>query len=156
MGLPTRKRNRLEKYDYSNCGSYFITLCVKERRPVLWNGVGANFVRPLLEPSLSEVGRSVEQEIIGLNQVYPQVSVDQYCIMPDHIHMILSVSDEAGAPEVSRVIKQFKGALTKRLHVSLWQRSFYDRVIRSREEYEDIWQYIENNPRQRWLEICGE
>ena len=98
----------------------------------------------------------MEQEIIGLNQVYPQVSVDQYCIMPDHIHMILSVSDEAGAPEVSRVIKQFKGALTKRLHVSLWQSSFYDRVIRSREEYEDNWQYIENNPRQRWLEICGE
>ncbi len=86
-----------------------------------------------------------------IDTVYPAVCVDKYCIMPDHIHLIVSVNaDENGrpqvAPTISRVIKQFKGSLTKKIGRSIWQKSFYDHGIRNQQDYDEIWEYIENNP----------
>lgn len=100
---------------------------------------------------MTNVGIIVEKEIEKLSTVYNAVSVDKYCIMPDHIHMILRIdTDEDGrsqiAPTISRVIKQFKGAITKQVGRGIWQKSFYDHGIRNQQDYDEIWQYIENNP----------
>ena len=69
--------------------------------------------------------------------------------MPDHIHMILFIDTKRRtqfAPTISRVIKQFKGAITKKLGFSIWQKSFNDEIIRNEKAYLEIWRYIDENP----------
>ncbi|MGN1403658.1 MAG: transposase [Ruminococcus sp.] len=148
---PTRKKNRLENYDYASCGAYFVTICIAQSDISLWQNVGANFVRP----KLSNIRKVVSQEIKKLGTVYPNVTINKYCIMPDHIHMILLIlPDENGrtqfAPTLSRVVKQFKGAITKQIGFSIWQKSFYDRILRNEKEYRNAWQYIQENP-IKWI-----
>lgn len=148
MNLPKRKNIRLENYDYSSCRAYFVTICTENRKNLFCNSVGANCVRP---NELSTIGIIVDSEIQKLNNVYKYISVDKYCIMPNHIHMIILIStDENGrtqfAPTIPRVIKQFKGSITKQIGKSIWQKSYNDRIIRNDAEYLDIWRYIDENP----------
>ncbi len=159
--IPTRKPNRLKNYDYSTSGAYFITVCVKEKRPLLWRA-GAGDSRPQEKAQyLSEYGRLVETEIQKIETIYPGfVTLEKYVIMPNHIHMILLLSDGCAvggrpkaAPTISRVLQQFKGAVSKRAGVPLWQKSFHDHVIRNGKDYRRIWQYIEENP-LKWREDC--
>ncbi len=73
--------------------------------------------------------------------------------MPNHIHMILIIQNESGramlVPTISTVIAQMKGYISKRIGNSIWQKSFYDHIIRNEQDYLEIWQYIENNP-EKW------
>ncbi len=152
--LPKRKLNRLNGYDYSSCGAYFITICTKDKQKLFWNNVGANCVRPN-DYQLSEHGKIVENEIQKLNTVYASVRVDKHVVMPNHIHMI--VSDELGrpqvAPTISRIIKQFKGAISKQIGFSVWQKGYHDHIIRGQQDYDEIWQYIDENP-LKWNSDC--
>lgn len=148
--LPMRKKLRLEGYDYSSGGAYFVTICTNNRKHIFWD-VGANCVRPHEPIPLSPIGRLIDDEIQKLNSVYENVFVDKYCIMPDHIHMILMIeTDESRrtqfAPTISRVIKQFKGAISKQVGYSFWQKGFVDRIIRDDKMYQGIWKYIDENP----------
>ena len=151
MEKPERKKNRLVGYDYASCGMYFITLCTQGRKPILWADVGANCVRPDAPIHLSGIGEAVCAEIQRLDEAYETLRVEHYCIMPNHVHFLLLIQPDAGgrtqfAPTISRAMKQFKGAVTKRLGRPIWQRSFYDHIVRSRESYLDIWRYIDENP----------
>ncbi len=158
MELPQRKRMRLEGYDYSSCGAYFITICIADKNAFLWENVGANCVRPNEPPPLSTIGKTIDSEVQKINTIYENVAVDKYCIMPDHIHMIIFLTpDECGktqfAPTLSRIIKQFKGTITKQIGISIWQKSFNDRIIRNEKGYQEVWQYIHTNP-LKWEEDC--
>ena len=153
--FPKRKEIRLGNYDYSTCGVYFITICTKQKKPLFWNNVGATCGCPENEYQLSDCGIIVENEIALLSSVYESVRVDKYIVMPDHIHMLVSiVPDEFGrpqvAPTISRVVQQFKGAITKKVGFSLWQKGYYDHIIRGQQDYDEIWQYIDENP-LRWV-----
>ena len=148
--LPKRKPIRIEDYDYSTPGAYFITVCTANREKIFWSDCRGELRSPVNVP-LSEVGMIVDKEINKMNTVYDAVRVDKYCIMPDHIHFIISINtDEDGrtqfAPTISRVIKQFKGSITKQVGKPIWQKSFYDHGIRNQQDYDEIWQYIETNP----------
>ncbi len=151
MELPKRKNIRLKDYDYSKPGAYFVTICVKERKTILSEIiVGANSVRPN-EIRLTKYGEIVKSAISNIPKYYPNVTVDNYVIMPDHIHLLLQLhSDESGrtvfAPTINRVIKQTKGYITKQMGFSIWQKSFNDHIIRGEKDYKEIWEYIENNP----------
>jgi len=153
--LPTRKNIRLKEFDYSSAGYYFITICVKDGHEVFWAdnaNVGANCVRP----RLSEYGNIAEKEISILSETYNTVDVVKHVVMPNHIHIILAITVDSGgrtqfAPTISRVIKQFKGSITKQIGFSLWQRSYHDHIIRNEEEFHRISQYIDENP-ARWEE----
>lgn len=140
----------MKGYDYSTSGAYFITVCAVNREKIFWSDRRGELCSPANVP-LSDIGTIVDNEIQKLNTVYDSVCVDKYCIMPDHIHMILTIdTDENGrtqfAPTISRVIKQFKGSITKEIGRPIWQKSFYDHGIRNQQDYDEIWQYIENNP----------
>ena len=100
---------------------------------------------------------TVDNEIKKLNSVYDAVHVDKYCIMPDHIHFILAINTNKDgrtqfAPTISRVIKQFNGSIAKQIGRPIWQKSFYDHGIRNQQDYDEIWEYIENNPLKYALE----
>ena len=145
--LQNRKKNRMEKYDYSTPGAYFITVCVDGRKPILWE-VGAAICR---QP-VSKIGAVVEMAIQQISQHYPMITVDKYCIMPDHIHILLFIDayDEnrrqIAAPTVSTVVGHMKRWVSVKLGYSIWQKSFFDRVIRNEKDYRLVWEYIENNP----------
>ena len=151
--LPTRKRIRLPEFDYDSHGMYFITVCTKDKACILSDiTVGTVIDRPP-DVVLTEYGRIVEEAILNIPAVYPSVQVEKYVIMPNHIHLLLFLSHDNGrpmvVPTVSRVVQQLKGFVSKRIGRPIWQKRFYDHVIRNYSDYRDIWTYIENNP-ARW------
>ena len=160
MELPMRKDARLKNYNYSSNGAYFLTLCVKDRHEILWDdaSVGAACGRPSSGLILSEIGKTIVAEINKIEEIYGTVKIDKYVIMPNHVHMIISLCgtmDEDGrpqaAPTISRIINKFKGSITKQIGYSIWQKLFYDHVIRNETEYQKICQYTEENP-MKWAE----
>ena len=149
-----RKPNRLKGYDYSQNGCYFITICVKDRRELFWRpSVGARIARP----QLSDIGEVARGAIENIPLIYKSIMVDKYVIMPNHIHLILLISDNHGramrAPTISTVVNQLKGYVSKQIGYSIWQKLLHDHIIRNNADYLDIWKYIDENP-VRWHEDC--
>ena len=209
--LPTRKIVRLQNYDYSRNGAYFITICTQNRTPYFGMNVGADpRVRPNCAPS-SSVGadrcvrpQSTPSPNVGADRcVRPQsipspnvgadrcvrpktgaeiaeywlyeiphhfeyVSIDKSVIMPDHIHFVLRIDrplDTGGhtGPPLPQIVQWYKTMTTaeySRLVKSgilppynnrLWQRGFYDHVIRNEHDYIECMKYIEQNPLKKLL-----
>ncbi len=161
MDLPKRKRNRLENYDYSQNGAYFITICVQNRQQILSNIIVGTGVLDCPQIQLSNYGKIADKYINQLNNFYDNISVDKYVIMPDHIHLILSVKDgQSGTPvptdkpikidnrnsSVSKFISTFKRFCNKEYQKNIWQPRYYDHIIRNQEDYNEVCEYIENNP----------
>ena len=145
-----RKQIRIEDYDYSAPGAYFVTICTKNRAQILWETVGADIIRPQ-DVSLSVVGKIVEQGVLQISNHYDHIAVDKFCIMPNHVHLILVIqNNEDGrmisAPTVSTVVGSMKRWVSKQIGRSIWQKSFYEHGIRNQQDYDEIWEYIENNP----------
>lgn len=157
MELPKRKPNRLTEYDYSQPNAYFITICTQNKQKLFWENVGASIARPD-NVCLSENGKIAQEAILSISKHYPMITVDNYVVMPNHIHLLLQIqSDENGrallAPTISKVVQQMKGYVSKKIGVSVWQKSFHDHVIRGEADYLEIWNYIEGNP-SKWEEDC--
>lgn len=151
MEHPQRKRIRLPEYDYSAPGVYFLTVCVKGKRPLLWESVGAAISRPT-PPPLSPLGRIVERGIRQIGDHYDDVTVDIYSIMPDHFHMLLRLESggrQIAAPTVPQIVGQLKRWVSRQVGEPIWQKSFMDRIIRNEAGYRAAWEYIENNPYRR-------
>ena len=152
MEKQNRKLNRLEYYDYSQNGAYFVTICTQDRKPVLGTIVGDGFPVP------NQIGEIAEEYIRRISEKYSEVTVDRYVIMPDHIHILLRI-DGTGTPSptMGNVVGWYKYQVTKQVNLlrnmpgeKLFQRSYYDHVIRNQQDYDEIWQYIENKPR-KWV-----
>ena len=163
MEHPKRKPNRLKTFDYGSAGAYFITVCTKDGDPLFWNEdteamirtcllsyqpVGANRIRSFL----SEAGQIVDRAIQDISLRYQNVKVDHYVIMPNHIHILLRIC-ETSERSVSDIIGQTKRRISKELSKSMWQKSFYDHIVRDEEDWRRIWTYIENNP-AHWEQDC--
>ena len=157
--LPVRKKIRLQGYDYSTPGYYFVTVCVEDGHEMLGRiTVGATVPgRPCME--LSEVGGCVDSAIkyYITNNV---INIDKYVIMPNHIHLIIIIQSELGIQSESGdrgrsplqyKVRSLKSYITKQIGYSMWQKSFYDEIIRNEEAYQNIWRYIDNNP-AKWAE----
>lgn len=149
----------MESFNY-NRGAYFITICVKDRKKILSEIVGAG-VLDCPKIQLLKHGEIAYKYIKQLNDFYNDISVDNYVIMPDHIHLIISVKNgQAGTPartginsrnsDVAKFVSTFKRFCNKEYGNNIWQRSYYDHIIRNQQDYNEIWEYIENNPR-KWL-----
>ena len=155
MELPKRKRNRLTQYDYSTPNAYFITVCTNNRKNLFWQDVGAINDRPESVP-LTNLGMITRRSIVEIPKHYHMISVEHFVIMPNHIHLLLQINTDANgrsmiAPTISTVVRLMKGAVSKQAGFSVWQKGFYDHVIRSEQDYLDIWNYIEGNP-GKWTE----
>ena len=150
---PVRKRNRLENYDYNTAGMYFITICTKDKEKLF--GVvmdGTEGEAPCVR--LSETGIIVEQQIQSINLV-PFIHVETFVVMPNHIHMILYVEEnnrQQGRHSndlIPSTIGGFKRICAKQIGWDVFQRSYYDNIIRTQHRLDLIWNYIADNPR-RW------
>ena len=99
-------------------------------------------------------GKKAEQGILDISKHYESVKVDYYVVMPNHIHLLLSLCASGRsmtAPTIGRVVQQLKGSISKKAGFSCWQKSFYDHIIRNQTDYNEICEYIENNP-LKWKE----
>ena len=155
MEVQKRKNTRLTQYDYSTPSAYFITVCTKNREHFFWRHVGAIIDRPEHVP-LTELGVIVGQSIENIPKHYPAMSVDRYVIMPNHIHLLLQIHTDMNgrsmiAPTISTVVRMMKGTVSKQAGFPVWQKGFYDHVIRNENDYREIWNYIEGNP-GKWTE----
>ena len=156
MELPKRKRNRLIYYDYSKAGAYFITVCTEGRRCVLAYPVGAITDRPQTEFALTSYGVAVDRAIKQIP--YNNVRVDEYVIMPNHVHLlIVLLPTENGrsmiAPTINNIVRHIKAYVSREIGHTVWQKSFHDHVIRNRRSYQKIREYIKNNP-VTWENDC--
>ena len=100
---------------------------------------------------LNQLGQIVQRVIRDIPTYYPAVTVDTYVIMPNHIHLLLQIhTDSHGrsmiAPTLSTIIQQMKGSVTKQAGHPVWQKGFYEHIIRTDQDYLDCWQYIAGNP----------
>ena len=161
MDLPKRKPTRLPHFDYSTPGAYFITICVERKRCVLANIVGGGALdAPQIQ--LTALGKLAEKHIISGNRM-PGIHLDKYVIMPNHIHLLISISTEdfGGTPRASsptnaaipRFVSAFKRFCHKDIGNQIFQRSYHDHIIRNQHDYLRIWEYIDNNP-AKWEEDC--
>ena len=159
--MPKRKSLRLKTFDYSSNGAYYVTVCVEGKRQLLGEVVGDDaHIIPICR--LSQYGCVVRKYIENINLVYSGVWVDKYIVMPNHIHLILFVDQvktgdgplRAAAPTsaiIPTVVRSLKTMVTKEVGISLWQRSYHDHIIRDENEYQEIWQYIDQNP-AKWAD----
>ena len=178
MPFYDRKNHRLRHYDYGRCGYYFITICTKNRIPVL-STISSTIVgsdalvapQPIL--NLTPLGEKVLESWNMIEILSKNVSIQKFVFMPDHIHGIIHLDnpdeivdpkrdfdfqfqERRGRRSLQGLVKDFKSVTTRQYKSlfggvnSLWQDSFYDTVIRTRDQYIEIWNYIENNPR-KWL-----
>ena len=168
--LRARRRLRLRSFDYASPGAYFVTVCTQGRVGLL-GGVIEGSMRP------SAAGRMVEDTWCRLPAFYAGIDVDAFVVMPNHLHGVVLVgAPPCGRPAAGRargpaptllslfdVMHRFK-TLTTRTYISgvrqlgwpsfnnrLWQRGYYERVVRDADELMRIRQYIEENP-ARWLD----
>ena len=153
-----RKPTRLKNYDYGSNGAYFITICTQNRKNILSEIISVEEGFPLLK--LTEYGKIADKWISELQNRYVNMTVGNYVIMPNHIHLLLTIAnnDRRGDPSstVVSAIGWMKYQITKDINVmrnttgeKVFQRSFYDHVIRNYEDYCEIAEYIQGNP-FRW------
>jgi REP element-mobilizing transposase RayT len=145
MNLPKRKQNRLQNYDYSGDGYYFITICTQNHAQILCEIVGDD--AHIVPTPFGIITEKYIKSIVG---------IDKYVIMPNHIHLIIKIDNGtmwASSPtqSISQLIKSFKILVTKEIGKPIFQRSFHDHVIRNENDYLKIWNYIDENP-AKWQE----
>ena len=130
------------------------TLYGTSRKKILSSIVGDGF--PVPKP----YGLIAEAILRQIPSKFPVVSVDKYIIMPDHIHILLRIDHDLGtgnpSPTLGNIVGWYKYQVTKQINFTttkcdrIFQRSYYDHVIRNQKDQDEIWEYIENNPR-KWL-----
>jgi len=147
MELPKRKQNRLAYYDYSSANAYFLTVCTAKHELLFWASE---------DGTLSRYGEMAKQAILDIPKHYAAVTVDHYTVMPNHIHLLLQTQTDIdgrriAAPTISTLMNQLKGAVSRQAGKSVWQKGFYDHIVRTDADYQAIWNYIEGNP-SKWKE----
>ncbi|MBQ4546922.1 MAG: transposase [Oscillospiraceae bacterium] len=148
-------------YDYSKSGYYFVTICTEGRKPVL-STVGRGLAPAANTVTLTGIGKIAEEQLLLLESRYPFVRIDRYVIMPNHIHIVFALLGKtAGAsprPTLFDIVCAYKSCTTRICNKLLqtpgrkiFQTSFYDEIIRNQSAYDEISEYIFENP-MKWEE----
>src|SRR5439155_10736861 len=128
-----RKRMRLKDFDYSSNGAYFVTICAQNRRTVFTN----------------DEKHILETELLALRDRFSGLTIDTYVTMADQVHVIFMFDDcRSSLPKIIQAFKSLSTASVKKQSPMsrLWQRGYFDRIIRNDAELEALREYIRNNP----------
>lgn len=161
--MQKRKPNRLKGYDYSQNGVYFLTLCTKDKQCLFGKVVGDG-VLDVPQMILSDYGKVIENYIFQIQNTYKHILIDNYVIMPNHVHLIVmlysddnvlceKVSEAPQNAEIPRLISTLKRFVNRDIGFNVWQRSYHDHIIRNEAAYNTVWEYVENNA-SKWKDDC--
>lgn len=162
--LHHRRSIRLQGYDYAQAGAYFVTICTQNREWLFGEVVDG-------EMRLSDAGQIVANEWINTLLLRPNVELDGWVVMPNHLHGIVVIVESyrgdvgvlhapMGIPTlrspsqtIGAIVRGFKSTVTKQINLLrkqnsavLWQRNYYEHIIRDESELNEIREYIQNNP----------
>ena len=165
-GKHHRRSIRLKGYDYSQAGAYFVTICTYDRVCLFGEIVDGEMV-------LNDSGRIVVNEWARTAQIRDEIELDEFVVMPNHVHGIIWIVGQHDIPKIvvgahrgaplhraprslGSLIAGFKSTITKRINqdrgtpgAPVWQRNYYEHIIRDEESLNRIRQYIAGNP-LRW------
>ena len=163
MNLQNRHSIRLKGYDYSSAGAYFITICTQNRRPLFGNIIDETMI-------LNDAGRMVLKWYTELENKYADIKCNEKMVMPNHFHCIIEITnihytnttmgEHIGSP-LPRVLQWFKTMTTNEyisgvknyswspFYKRVWQRNYWEHIIRDINEYDRVSEYIITNP-QKW------
>ena len=157
---------RLPGRDYSAPGLYFVTICTHEKVCILGNRNGEHL-------ESSRLGQIVHETWIAIPNHFPQVNLHDFVIMPNHLHGLIQIARQVGAQHAAplqptnttnqphpavrpgslgAIVRSFKAAATLRARRELawknelWQRNYFERVLRDGQEFSDATRYIRENP----------
>ena len=150
MELPNRKKLRLDGFDYSSENFYFVTICTYNKAKLFG------------EPErLNDLGKIAENDLLDIVNHHKGVKIDKYVIMPNHIHEIIVIGCDPASgtskfSSLETVIGLYKSGVSRKIHgvapkLNVWQKSYYEHIIRNDHDYGEIWKYIEYNP-IKWQE----
>ncbi|MEJ5299358.1 MAG: transposase [Thermodesulforhabdaceae bacterium] len=166
-----RQSIRLKNYDYTQPGAYFITLCTYERAQLFGYVDNGAMV-------LNALGEIARQCWLAIPNHFPHTELDEFVIMPNHVHGIIWIVGDVGARHavplqsavrktmeqfgqpvlgsIPTIVRSFKSAVTHRINqyrgtpgALVWQRNYYEHIIRTERVLNAIRQYIRDNP-LRW------
>jgi putative transposase len=176
--IHNRHSIRLQGYDYSQSGAYFVTMVTYGRECLFGQIVDHDM-------QLNPFGQIVKRAWFDLPDHYPHVALDAFCIMPNHVHAVITLNDDRRGgsigkmpvPEkiissnvplpdetqtrpyngikchpLSEIVRAFKSFSARRINVlrksqgtPVWQRNYYEHIIRNDDDYQRIYSYIESN-----------
>ncbi len=163
MKQHNRLSTRLKDYNYSSEGAYYVTVCANNRECVFGNAQNGEMI-------MNDTGKMIDRWWRELPRKYNMIEIDEYKIMPNHMHGIITIvgagfprpdtfirMDDKGrgnrAPTLGQIMAYFKYGTTKQINairntpgIRLWQRNYYDHIIRDEESLNKIREYIINNP----------
>jgi REP element-mobilizing transposase RayT len=167
-----RRSIRLKEYDYSQSGAYFVTICMHNKKCLLGKVKNGNI-------ELSIPGQIIKKWWLELPHKFPNIKIDEYIVMPNHLHGIISIvkrnvgadlcvcpnnkGEHIGSP-LQKIIQWFKTMTTNEyirrikreglppFHDKFWQRNYYEHVIRNEYKLNKIREYIQNNPLRWYLD----
>ncbi len=178
--IHNRRSIRLKGYDYSKEGLYFITICTQNREHLFGEIVDGKMI-------LNEYGEIVKNKWYDLINHNNYIKLDEFIIMPNHIHGIIEIEYNVGVPLVGtqttdtqineteskqgqaqgvahtvceiiggfkskttcEYIKMVKNGILPPFEKRIWQRNYYENIIRNEKHYKNVSEYIKNNP-QKW------
>jgi putative transposase len=163
-----RRSVRLRGFDYSRPGAYFVTICVHDRKCLFGEVCNGKM-------NLNKAGRIVEDCLLDIPKHFPHARLDAFVIMPNHIHGIITIAVGAKnfsplpnvipptriqirplSKTIGSIVRGVKIGVTKWFRQNttvfkVWQRNYFEHVIRDEADYNRIAEYIVTNPR-RWVE----
>jgi len=168
-----RRSIRLKEYDYSSPGEYFVTICAFQRKCIFGNIINESV-------HLSHAGEIIKRYWEGIPKHYENVALDEFIVMPNHIHGIIVLTEPVGANsnppnkinlvgaihesplqtirqrrnmKLSKIIGRFKMTSSKEINlmcqtqgIPVWQRNYYEHIIRDEKDFENTRDYIIHNP----------
>lgn len=175
MSLPERRRHRLKNYDYSSNGAYFVTICSYEKSHVFGEIISGKMV-------YNKCGKIACEEIIKTNELRKSkdIMITKWVVIPNHVHLLVEISHDPlfdSNPQteafskptkqsIATIVRSYKSAVTKAIRqigedgghgtpcpYVVWQNGYYDNIIRGKEMYNKVWQYIDSNP-ALWQDDC--
>ena len=153
-----RRSIRLKDYNYASAGSYFITICTKNKECLFGNVINSTV-------ELTSIGRIAHKSWLNINKHFENIELDEFIIMPNHIHGIITIND-VGAQyieplqnkfqyiipkSIGSIIRTYKSAVSRWCNRNgyknfKWQRNYFEHIIRNEKEINEIREYIINNP----------
>jgi len=151
-GIIYRNRTlRLQNYDYSQNGLYFITICTNSKEAHFAEIVDSQLI-------LNSAGKMIEDIWLKLYDRFDFIKLHNYIVMPNHFHGIIEITDNTNSTHIGNVIGVFKSLTTNRyikgvhhnnwlsFEKRLWQKNYYEHIIRNEKSYLFISDYIATNP----------